>query len=69
VSVFLNNIPLSNLLTLCSHIFGTVSDLNDLDGGHIAADNDIEDEYETIRRQRSEKCARIDSQRSQSLEV
>jgi hypothetical protein len=46
-----------------------VSDLNNLDGGQIAADNDVEDEYETIRRQRSEKRARIDSQRSQSLEV
>jgi len=52
------------------HVFGTVSDQSDLDGSQIAAaDDDIEDEFETIRRQRSEKRARIDSQRSRSHEV
>ena len=55
---------------LCSHIFGTVSDLSDLEGGQTAgADDDVEDEYETVRRQRSEKRARIASQRSPSHEV
>jgi hypothetical protein len=55
---------------LCSHVFGTVSDLSDLDGSQIAAaDDDVEDEYETVRRQRSEKRARISAQRSPSVEV
>jgi len=52
------------------HVFGTVSDLSDLDGSQIAAaDDDVEDEYETVRRQRSEKRARISAQRSPSVEV
>jgi hypothetical protein len=68
--VFLNLLTLLILFILCSHVFGTVSDLSDLAGSQIAAaDNDIEDEYETVRRQRSEKRARIASQRSGSLEV
>jgi hypothetical protein len=50
------------ILILYSHVFGTVSDLSDLEGGKIAnGDDQIEDEYETIRRQRSEKRARIAS--------
>jgi hypothetical protein len=58
------------LFILCSHVFGTVSDQSDLDGSQTgAADNDIEDEYETVRRQRSEKRARIASQRSPSHEL
>jgi hypothetical protein len=41
-----------------------------LDATQIAgAEGDIEDEYETIRRQRSEKRARIASQRSPSVEI
>ena len=53
-----------------SHVFGTLSDLSDLEGGQIAgADDDVEDEYETVRRQRSEKRARIGIQRSPSHEV
>ena len=54
------------------NVFGTVSDQNDLDGSQIAAaghGDDIEDEFETVRRQCAEKCARIDSQRSRSHEV
>ena len=58
------------IFILCSHVFGTVSDLNDLEGGQIAgADDDVEDEYETVRRQHTEKCARIASQRSASDEA
>ena len=60
------------LFILCSHVFGTVSDQNDLDGSQIAAaghGDDIEDEFETVRRQRAEKRAHIDSQRSRSHEV
>jgi hypothetical protein len=70
--VFLYLLPfiLLILFILCSHVFGTVSDLSDLDGSQTAADDDdIEDEYETVRRQRSEKRARIASQRSRSLEI
>lgn len=66
------NLPPSILLIifiLCSHVFGSVSDLSDLDGGQIGAADDVEDEYETVRRQRSEKRARIASQRSRSLEI
>jgi hypothetical protein len=73
-------VPLFNVLCfmlliifiLCSHVFGTVLDPRDLDseGSQIAATaDDVEDEYETVRRQRSEKRARIASQRSASLEV
>jgi len=52
------------------HVFGTPSDLSSLDGSHIAAaDDDVEDEYDTVRRQRSQKRARVAAQRSQSLEV
>jgi len=44
---------------LCSHIFGTVSDPRDSDGSqNAAAADDIEDEYEIVRRQRSAKRAR-----------
>ena len=49
---------------LCSHIFGTGLDISDLDGSQTAAADDIEDEYETVRRQRSAKRAHIASQRS-----
>ena len=58
------------LFILCSHVFGTVSDPKDLEGNQIAAAaDDVEDEYEIVRRQCSEKRARIASQRSASLEV
>jgi hypothetical protein len=58
------------IFVLCSHVFGTVSDLGDIEGGQIAsADDQVEDEYETVRRQRSEKRARIASQRSASVEA
>ena len=50
-------------------MFGTASDLSDLDGSQVPAAHDVEDEFETIRRQRSAKRARIASQRSASLEV
>jgi hypothetical protein len=54
----------------CSHVFGTASDLSGLDGGsQTPAADDVEDEFETVRRQRSAKRARISSQRSASLEV
>ena len=47
------------------------SDISDLDVSQTAAADDIEDEYETVRRQRSAKRARIASQwsRSESAEV
>ena len=51
---------------LCSHVFGTGSDISDLDGSQTAVADDIEDEYETVRRQRSAKHACIASQQSQS---
>ena len=54
---------------LHSHVFGTSSDESDPDGSQIASVDDIEDEYETLKRQRSAKRARIASQRSASLEV
>lgn len=58
------------IFILCSHVFGTVLDPRDLDGSQIAAAaDDVEDEYETVRRQRSEKRARIAGQRSASVEV
>lgn len=58
------------IFILCSHVFGTVSDQSDLDGNQIAgADDDIEDEYETVRRQRAEKRARIARQRQRSRSV
>jgi hypothetical protein len=58
------------IFVLSSHVFGTVSDLGDIEGGQIAsADDQVEDEYETVRRQRSEKRARIASQRSASVEA
>jgi hypothetical protein len=61
---------LLTVLILGSHVFGTASDLSDLDGGsQTPAADDVEDEFETIRRQRSAKRARIASQRSGSLEV
>jgi len=47
------------IFILCSHIFGTVSDPRDSDGSqNAAAADDIEDEYEIVRRQRSAKRAR-----------
>jgi hypothetical protein len=53
---------------LCSHVFGTV--LDPREGRQIAAAaDDVEDEYEIVRRQRSEKRARIASQRSPSVEA
>ena len=63
------NLLLSILLInyiLCSHVFGMGSDISDLDGSQTAAADDIEDEYETVRRERSAKRARIASQRSRS---
>jgi hypothetical protein len=71
VLVFFNLLHFNLLIIfiLCSHIFGTASDSSDLGGGQIAPDDDVEDEYETVRRQRSEKCARIASQRLHSLEI
>jgi hypothetical protein len=63
------NLLRSILLTvfiLCSHVFGTASDLDG--GSQTPAADDVEDEFETIRRQRSAKRARI-AQRSGSLEV
>ena len=51
---------------LCSHIFGMGSDISNLDGSQTAAADDIEDEYETVRRQHSAKRAHIASQRSRS---
>jgi hypothetical protein len=70
--VFFNLLPFILLIVfiLCSHVFGTASDLSDLDGGGqaSAADN-VEDEFETIRSQRSAKRARIADQRSRSVEV
>jgi hypothetical protein len=54
----------------CSHVFGTALDPSGLDGSHIAAaDDDVEDEYETVKRQRSQKRARLAAQRSPSLEI
>jgi hypothetical protein len=61
---------LLTIFILCSHVFGTASDLSDLDGGsQTPAADDVEDEFETIRRQRSAKRARIAGQRSGSIEV
>ena len=55
---------------LGSHVFGTGSDPSDLNGSsQTPGADDVEDEFETIRRQRSAKRARIASQRSGSLEV
>ena len=51
---------------LCSHVFGMGSDISDLDDSQTAAADDIEDEYETVRRQHSAKRACIASQRSRS---
>ena len=63
-------ILLTVFFIFCSHVFGTAFDLNDLDGGRqTPAADDVEDEYETIRSQRSAKRARIASQRSGSVEV
>ena len=47
------------IFILCSHVFGTTLDLNDSDVSQIPAADDIEDEYDTIRRQRSAKRARL----------
>jgi uncharacterized protein DUF6698 len=74
---FYNQCVLYNLLPfilliifiLCSHVFGTASDLSDLDGSQVPAADDVEDEFETVRKQRSAKRARIARQRSGSLEV
>jgi hypothetical protein len=54
---------------LCSHVFGTPSDESDSAGSQTATADDVEDEYETVRRQRLAKRARVASQRSASLEV
>ena len=56
---------------LCSHVFGTPSDEPESDtaGSQTSTADDIEDEYETVRRQRLAKRARIASQRSASLSV
>jgi hypothetical protein len=55
------------IFILCSHVFGTVSDQ---DGSQVAAaEDDVEDEYEIVKRQRSAKRARNATQRSGSLEV
>ena len=69
--MFFNFLPLILLTVfiLCSHVFGTASDHSDLDGSQTPAADDAEDEFETIRRQRSAKRARIASERSGSLEV
>jgi hypothetical protein len=72
VPVIFNVLPFTLLIIyiLCSHIFGTVLDPRDLEGREIAAaDDDVEDEYEIVRIQRSEKRARIASQRSASVET
>ena len=44
------------------------SESSDLEGGQIA-DDQAEDEYGTVRWQRTEKCARISSQQLVSVEV
>ena len=70
--VFFNLLPFTLLIIFisCSHVFGTASDKSDLGCSQIAADaDDVEDEYETVRRQRSEKRARISAQQSPSVEV
>ena len=55
---------------LWSHVFGTASDLSGLDrSDNAAAADDVEDEYETLRRQRSQKRAHIAAQRSPSVEI
>jgi hypothetical protein len=69
VLVFLNRLRFDPFgVFLCSHVFGTGSDTSDSDGRQTAAVDDIEDEYETVRRQLSAKRARA-SQRSASVEV
>jgi hypothetical protein len=68
LSLMFSSIFLINFI-LCSHVFGTPSDESDSAGSQTATADDIEDEYETVRKQRSEKRARIASQRSASLEV
>ena len=55
-------------LILCSHVFGPGSDPDDSQAV-AAAEVDVEDEYEIVRRQRSAKRARNATQRSPSLEV
>ena len=57
------------IFILRSHVFGTAADESDTDSGQIVSTDDIEDEYETVRKQRLAKRARISSQRSASLEV
>jgi hypothetical protein len=55
------------IFILCSHVFGTASDT---DGSQIAAaEDDAEDEYEIVKRQRSAKRALNAIQRTGSLEV
>ena len=54
---------------LCSHVFGTPSDESETAGSQTATADDLEDEYETVRKQRLAKRARIASHRSASLEV
>ena len=70
--LFFNILPsiLLIIIILCSHVFGTVSDPKDLEGNQIAgAVDDVEDEFEVVRRQRSEKRARIARQRLASHEA
>ena len=55
------------IFILRSHVFGTVLDP---DRSQVAvAEDDVEDEYEIVRRQRSAKRARNATRRSASLEV
>ena len=61
-------LPVINFI-LCSHVFGTPSDESGSAGSQTATADDVEDEYETVRKQRAEKRVRIASQRSASLEV
>jgi hypothetical protein len=60
---------LSIVFILCSHVFGTALDLSDLEGSQVPVAVDVEDKFETVRRQRSAKRACITRQRSGLLEV
>ena len=69
VPVFFLPFILLIIFILCSHVFGTVSDV---EGGQIASgdnEDEDEDEYETLKRQRTEKRARLAGQRSASVEA
>jgi hypothetical protein len=67
VPVFFLPFILLIIFIMCSHIFGTVSE-SDVEGGQIARGDD-EDDYEILKRQRTEKRARLAGQRSASVEV